>query len=1482
MAEPLVQISMDQLRLLLESVGQQTSSRITPGSFSKCTTRFSGTTDVHAFVDTISIYKDCESISDANALRGLTMLLEEPALTWWYGVKDTTQSWEDAVALLKSTYGPDRPVHKILKEFFSKEQIDAQNTELFVAGKRALIAKIPQTSRPVETFQIDMVYALLLQRVKQALPRSKFNTFATMLEELRKLEEVTPKPRMEPALQPIKKPRCAYCKLNGHTKEECRKKKRDDLNRGQTSTQASVSTSTPASASKISCFGCGEPGFIKSNCPKCNPRHEDDVGFFLANTIPNTISHVSRPVVTITVGSVTGGAYLDTGAKQNIAGPVLHQHLKSLGQTFTPQFVNLILADGRERPQEVLVTDATIQLEHKAVTTTFLVIPGAQNRTLLGIDFIQKAGLILDIARSQWYFAEKPWVTRQFRPEPAASFLKKYHLTPIDAYPQRLQEHTTQPKKDDPRALSQKIKNLFGPETPTRKYSTNLKNLCEPKTPERHTPKTDIYSIFADPRSQLYTPLDDSPALPATFMFPHSPRRKMPRVDIAMVDTEGISLRKDEASSLDSQQRRRLETLIVANTDIFQLGGDATPYGEHRIDTGDHPPIAVPPYRLPPHKQEILREEIYKMIQLKVIEECESAWAAPVVLVPKPDQSTRVCIDYRKLNSVTRSDHYPLPRMDDLLHTARAAVISTIDLQSGYWQIAMRPEDRDKTAFVTPFGLFRFNRMPFGLRNAPATFQRTIDRFRAGLQNTTVLAYLDDIIILSQSAEDHLKDLDNVFKKLRQFKLHARRSKCRFACNEVKYLGHLITPQGLSVDPEKTQAITQLPPPKHVKALMSFLQTCSWYRRFVPNFAATAKPLSNLLKKTAIWTWGPSQEEAFKTLKTLLVSPPILKQADTTQPFTIRTDASGYALGAVLCQGQGQDERPVEYASRLLTAAEKNYSTTEREALAVVWALSKFRGYIEGNPITLATDHQPLRWLMTLKTPSGRLARWALSLQPYDLQIVYTPGKNNVVADTLSRPPCPPHAEETCEICTVTVDIPRRPANDIREAQLQDQELKKIIDCFEAKQPTPVDYARWTNRGYIMSQGILYRYSPDSESEEAQLVVPEQERCLVLTEYHDTPTAGHYGGERTYTRIATRYFWVGMKRQILEYVKNCLECQRYKASNMKPSGLLQTPTPAQRFEHLSIDLFGPLPEAQGKEKWVFIVEDTSTRWVEMFALVQADAKTCAQTLIQEIFLRYGTPRRISSDNGTQFVSGIMQYVSHCLDIKQALTPFYHPQANPVERKNRDLKPQLAILVQGAHSTWPDKLPAIRFAMNTALCQTTGSTAAFLTFGRELRTTDDVTRDQRAIIKAENFVPEITPYLIRLTDAVREARLLEEQQQDIRKKYADSHRQEGPTYQPGDLVWVTSHNLSNAAKGITAKFSPKRDGPYQILQAKSPTTYEVTDPSNAGTVVGTYHVSALGPYHGPMETLPVAVQPIRRRGRPRKSTTAVSGSTSGRL
>ena len=425
---------------------------------------------------------------------------------------------------------------------------------------------------------------------------------------------------------------------------------------------------------------------------------------------------------------------------------------------------------------------------------------------------------------------------------------------------------------------------------------------------------------------------------------------------------------------------------------------------EHTINTKDAAPIKQRAYRIASSNQEFIQKEIQTMFEKGLIRESSSPWASPIVLVPKKNGKQRICIDYRKLNHVTEKDVYPLPVIDDILESFKGAQwFSTLDLASGYWQVAVKEEDKKKTAFITKYGLYEFNVMPFGLCNAPATFQRLIDKLMKKYLGKFVLAYLDDLTIYSKTFDEHVKHLAIVFQVLREAQLKLNKEKCHFFLHSITFLGHEISWQGIQPDEEKLIKVKNFPQPTNLRTLRGFLGLASYYRKFVKNFSKRAKPLTKLLQKDIPFIWENDQQKAFEWLKTQLITAPILQHPDFNKPFYLHTDASGTGLGAVLAQkDDNNNEYAIAYASRMLNRAEQNYSTTEQECLAVIWAVEHFKHYFGISPFFVITDHSALKWLRTTEL-KGRRARWILRLEPYNFTILHRAGKKHNNADTLSR-----------------------------------------------------------------------------------------------------------------------------------------------------------------------------------------------------------------------------------------------------------------------------------------------------------------------------------------------------------------------------------------------------------------------------------------------------------------------------------------------
>jgi len=480
----------------------------------------------------------------------------------------------------------------------------------------------------------------------------------------------------------------------------------------------------------------------------------------------------------------------------------------------------------------------------------------------------------------------------------------------------------------------------------------------------------------------------------------------------------------------------------------------------HRIETSGSP-IRQPVRRVPLPQRDEIKRLLTEMQEKNIIAPSKSPWASPIVLVPKKDGSLRFCVDYRKVNEITHKDAYPIPRIDDTLDTlAGSMCFSTLDLKSGYWQVGVDPEHREKTAFCTHEGLFQFNVMPFGLCNAPATFQRLMDMVLSGLQWSSCIVYIDDIIVVGRTFDEHLNNLKQVFERIEKAGLKLHPSKCQFLQPKVQFLGHIVSTEGIMPDPSKTQQVKEWPVPTSVKEIQQFLGLASYYRRFIKGFASIASPLHKLTERQSRFQWTSLCQEAFDCLKSHLVSSPVLALPDWSQPFLLDTDASDTGIGAVLSQVQQGKECVIAYASRSLTKSERNYCVTRRELLAVVTFLQHFRPYLLGASFTIRMDHGALSWIHRFKEPVGQIARWLQKLQEFEFTFIHRHGIRHKNADAMSRIPCKQcgiiPADETIALATVSTPtvalLGEFSPEELRTAQLSDPDISLVLTSKEANQ----------------------------------------------------------------------------------------------------------------------------------------------------------------------------------------------------------------------------------------------------------------------------------------------------------------------------------------------------------------------------------------------------------------------------------------------
>lgn len=471
---------------------------------------------------------------------------------------------------------------------------------------------------------------------------------------------------------------------------------------------------------------------------------------------------------------------------------------------------------------------------------------------------------------------------------------------------------------------------------------------------------------------------------------------------------EEIEKGKFHTGKLNEEQHRKFGNFMKRYHNLFAW--DPNDFGRtsvvtHKIDTGDATPVGQRFYRTSYQNQLFIKEEIQRLLDAGLIVPSKSQWTSPVVVVEKKNGKKRLCVDYRKLNNVTKRDRYPLPRIDDMLETLSGCQwFSSLDLASGFWQVELSPKDREKSTFITRFGTFEFTVMPFGLCNAPATFQRLMDTVLRDILWQFVVVYIDDINVGSKTFDEHLQHLEQVFLRLEQAGLKLSPEKCFFFKDKIPFLGHVVSREGIQTDPEKLRTIKEFPVPNDLTQLRGFIALASYYRKFVKGFSSIAEPLNRLLKKNTPYIWSKDQHDAFEKLKTCLMTPPVLAYPNFEKPFILYTDASTFALGAILSQkNENNRECVIAYASRTLNKHERNYSITELECLAVIWSVRHFHQYLHGQKFTVITDHAALRYLMNLSNPVGKLGRWLMTLNGYELEIINRPGKLHSNVDTLSR-----------------------------------------------------------------------------------------------------------------------------------------------------------------------------------------------------------------------------------------------------------------------------------------------------------------------------------------------------------------------------------------------------------------------------------------------------------------------------------------------
>ena len=915
-----------------------------------------------------------------------------------------------------------------------------------------------------------------------------------------------------------------------------------------------------------------------------------------------------------------------------------------------------------------------------------------------------------------------------------------------------------------------------------------------------------------------------------------------------------------DLSHVSADHREKLQMLLEEFQDIFsespQAGGAHITDLEHTIDLvpGSKPPFRRN-FRFSPLEIAELKKQVAEFLEKGLITPSNSPYGAPVLFIPKPNGGLRFCLDYRGLNEITHKTRYQLPRIDDLLDAARgASFFSALDLAGGYFQLRIAEKDRVKTAFSTPYGHYEWTVLPQGLTNGPASFQRTMTKVFEKYVGDFVLVYMDDLLIISKTVESHLSHLRTVFEKLREFKFQAKLSKCKFLQQQIKYLGHIISKDGIQADPAKVKTLVDWEPPKNATGMLQFLGLANYFRKFIPNFSRLSAPLYHLTKKTTVFSIGDDARLAFEAIKRLLITPPLLTFPNPELPYELVSDASLAGCGAVLTQ----EGKPIAYFSSKFSPAERNYTTGEQELLGIIKALKEWRCYLEGcNGLTLVTDHNPLTFFSKQPNLSRRQARWSEFLSRFHFDVKYRPGATNP-ADSLSRL----GMENTLAILALTVsefdsDLLTR----LKEATRLDPHFSDEKECRKYEYH---DAGYWTYQGRI--------------------VVPASMRNEIISEHHSSVIAGHFSWSRTLDMISRQFWWPQLRETVQTYVSQCVSCQQNKPSQNAPFGLLTPlPIPDSRWHTVTMDFIMDLPRTVNGSNAIMVVVDKLTKFVHLIPTVKTvSAEETARLFIANVYQFHGLPKVIITDRDTRFTSMFWKAFCKRLNLDSRYSTAFHPQTDgQTERANRVIEEVLRHFIDGTHKNWEDLLPLVSFAMNNARSSTTGETPFYLNYGAHPATPVSLGMPQSNIPTLDVIFQDMNDTLSRIKSLMKAA-------QDRQKAYADKKRKPHD-FKVEDMVLLSTKNIKFAHG--KKKLHPRYIGPFQIdsiigahrnaVRLRLPESYRIHP---------VFHVSLIRPFRsGSTMPTPLVNEPeivdgipfykvetilakrIRSRGRGRKVT-----------